>query len=73
MLLLSTFFRPGQELTVRSFLPRAQGCDQLGTQGSDLTSLPSVSSSLTSHLFLILEGPEETWGRGGGGWQFFPV
>lgn len=40
------------------FAQGSRGVISLGTQGSDLTSLPLVSSSLTWRL-LILEGSEE--------------
>lgn len=37
----------------------ASGVISAGTQGSDLTALPFISSSMIWHLSLILEGSEE--------------
>lgn len=60
MVLLPTFFKPGQKLTVRSFLAQGpRGVISFGTQGSDLTSFSFIPSPMTWHLCFILEGSEE--------------
>lgn len=60
MVLLPTFFKPGQKLTVRSFLAQGpRGVIRFGTQGSDLTSFSFIFSPMTWHLCSILEGSEE--------------
>ena len=60
MVLLPTFFKPGQKLTVRSFLAQGpKGVISFGTQGSDLTSFSFIPSPMTWHLCFILEGSEE--------------
>lgn len=60
MVLLPTFFKPGQKLTVRSFLAQGpRGVISFRTQGSDLTPFSFISSPMTWHLCFILEGSEE--------------
>ena len=64
MVLLPTFFKPGQKLTVRSFLAQGpRGVIRFGTQRSDLTSFSFISSPMTWHLCLILEGSEKPSGE----------